>query len=87
VTRAGGGAAGGLQTGGSAGTGQSGVNKGGGGNGGDSSNNPGNSGVVILRYPSSRTIVIGAGLTGTTAPVSTDKVTTITQGTGNVSWV
>jgi hypothetical protein len=31
-------------------------------------------------------ITIGAGLTGSTAPDGADKVTTITQGTGNVSW-
>jgi hypothetical protein len=42
--------------------------------------------LVILRYPSTRTITIGAGLTGTTATVSTDKVTTITAGTGNISF-
>jgi hypothetical protein len=42
--------------------------------------------VVILRYPAARTITLGAGLTGTTATVSTDKVTTITAGTGNVSF-
>jgi hypothetical protein len=46
----------------------------------------GGSGVVILRYPSSRTITIGAGLTGSTATVGADKVTTITAGTGNVSF-
>jgi hypothetical protein len=39
-----------------------------------------------LRYPGTFTITLGAGLTGTTTPVGTDKVTTITQGTGNVSW-
>jgi hypothetical protein len=39
-----------------------------------------------LRYPSVLTITIGAGLTGTTTTVGTDKVTTITAGTGNVSW-
>jgi hypothetical protein len=41
---------------------------------------------VILRYPSSLNITIGAGLTGTTAAVDSDKVTTITAGTGNVSF-
>ena len=46
----------------------------------------GGSGVVILRYPSVYTITIGAGLTGTTATVSSNKVTTITAGSGNVSW-
>jgi hypothetical protein len=39
-----------------------------------------------LRYPSSLTITIGAGLTGSTSTVGDNKVTTITQGTGNVSW-
>jgi hypothetical protein len=46
----------------------------------------GGSGVVILRYPNTYTITLGAGLTGTTTTVSTDKVTTITAGSGNVSW-
>jgi hypothetical protein len=41
---------------------------------------------VILRYPSSYTITIGAGLTGSTSTVAGKKVTTITAGTGNVSW-
>jgi hypothetical protein len=42
---------------------------------------------VILRYPSDFTITIGAGLTGTTTTVGANKVTTITSGIGNVSWV
>ena len=46
----------------------------------------GGSGIVILRYPSDYTITLGAGLTGTTATVSSNKVTTITAGSGNVSW-
>ena len=46
----------------------------------------GGSGVVILRYSNTRTITLGAGLTGTTATVSSNKVTTITAGSGNVSW-
>jgi hypothetical protein len=41
---------------------------------------------VILRYPSARTITIGAGLTGSTSTVGSDKVTTITAGTGNISF-
>ena len=49
--------------------------------GGDGSN-----GLVILQYPSARTITIGAGLTGTTTTVGSNKVTTITAGSGNVSW-
>jgi hypothetical protein len=46
----------------------------------------GASGVVILRYSSIYGITIGAGLTGSTATVGANKVTTITAGTGNVSW-
>ena len=43
-------------------------------------------GVVVLRYPSSYTITIGAGLTGSTSTSGANKITTITAGTGNVSW-
>jgi hypothetical protein len=39
-----------------------------------------------LRYPATYTITIGAGLTGSTTTVGLRKVTTITAGTGNVSW-
>jgi hypothetical protein len=40
-----------------------------------------------LKYADTRTITIGAGLTGSTgAPSGGFKVTTITAGTGNVSW-
>jgi hypothetical protein len=39
-----------------------------------------------LRYPSSYTITLSAGLTGTTSTVGANKVTTITAGTGTVSW-
>jgi hypothetical protein len=42
--------------------------------------------VVILSYPDAYTITLGAGLTGTTATDGSDKVTTITAGTGTVSW-
>jgi hypothetical protein len=68
------------------------TNTGGGGGGGcadDIGNGPGGlggSGVVILRYPNTFTITLGAGLTGTTGTTGSDKVTTITAGTGNVSW-
>jgi hypothetical protein len=41
---------------------------------------------VVLRYPNAYTITLGAGLTGSTAPVSTDNVTTITAGSDTVSW-
>jgi hypothetical protein len=42
---------------------------------------------VILKYPDTRTITIGAGLTGSTgSPSGGYKVTTITAGTGVVSF-
>jgi hypothetical protein len=60
----------------------------GGGRGAGGANNPGymgGSGVVILRYPASYTIS-QTGLTISTTTVGSDKVTTITAGTGTVSW-
>jgi hypothetical protein len=40
-----------------------------------------------LRYPDTKTITIGAGLTGTESAASGGyKRATITAGTGNVSW-
>jgi hypothetical protein len=62
-------------------------NTGAGGNGLSASTyQNGCSGVVILRYSASKNITLGSGLTGSTATVGSNKVTTITQGTGNVSW-
>jgi hypothetical protein len=64
------------------------VNTGGGGGGGqkDIAGAAGGSGLVILRYANTYTITLGAGLTGSTATDGSSKVTTITAGTGNVSW-
>jgi hypothetical protein len=65
------------------------ANSGDGGEGADGSDNgrAGGSGVVILKYPDTRTITIGAGLTGTeSSPSGGFKRATITAGTGNVSW-
>ena len=65
------------------------TNTGGGGGGGKGGypSGAGGSGIVILKYADSKTITIGAGLTGSTAaPSGGYKVTTITAGTGNVSW-
>jgi len=65
---------------------------GGGGNGGrggtvnNLASGAGGSGVVILRYPNTKTITVGAGLTATTATVGTDSVTTFTAGTGTISF-
>jgi hypothetical protein len=39
-----------------------------------------------LKYPDNKTITIGAGLTGSTSSAGGFKSTTITAGTGNVSW-
>ena len=67
-----------------------GANTGDGGSGGGSygeAGRAGGSGVVILKYPDSYTITIGAGLTGSTAgPSGGFKVSTVTAGTGNVSF-
>lgn len=65
-----------------------------GGGGGGTSNSSGSagsggSGIVILRYPSNKTITVGSGLTAgvTNQSVGTnERYTTITAGTGNVSW-
>lgn len=46
----------------------------------------GGSGVVILRYPSSITLTIGAGLTSSTITVGGNKVTTFTAGSDTVSF-
>lgn len=84
----GGGGAGGTG-GGAAGT-QGSSNTGGGGGGGSNISQgngaAGGSGIVILRYATTFNITLGAGLTGTTTTVGASKVTTITNGTGNVSW-
>jgi hypothetical protein len=65
------------------------ANTGGGGGGGGNAGvgGSGGSGVVILRYPDTATISIGAGLTGSESAASGGyKRATITAGTGTVSW-
>lgn len=59
---------------------------GGGGNGNSGSGGNGGTGVVIIRYPNTFTVTIGSGLTGSTATDGSDKVTTFTAGTGNISF-
>jgi hypothetical protein len=94
------GASGGSGVGGNGGTGSSSpgsaatVNRGSGGGGGVGHPNTGvggagSSGVVILRYPSSYTITIGSGLTGTTSTAAGGvKITTFSNagGTGNIQF-
>ena len=46
----------------------------------------GGSGIVILRFPNTFNITVGAGLTSSNATDGTDKVYTFTNGTGNVSF-
>ena len=65
------------------------ANTGGGGGGGiptGQSGGTGGSGIVILRYPNSYTITVGAGLTSTTSTVGTDKVTVFTAGTDTITF-
>ena len=85
---AGGGGTGGVRNGDAPTAG--GVNTGGGGgaargDGGESSA-AGGSGVVILRYPSSNSITVGAGLTSSTSTDGSFKVTTFTAGTDTISF-
>jgi hypothetical protein len=47
---------------------------------------PGGSGVVILRYPASMDITVGAGLTSSTSVVGARKITVFTAGSGQVSF-
>jgi hypothetical protein len=69
-------------------TGSTDPNPGSGGGGGQQggSGTGGVAGIVFLRYSPALTITIGAGLTGTTTTVGSNRVTTITAGTGNVSF-
>ena len=67
------------------------ANTGGGGGGarsrdGARTGGDGGSGAVILRYPNTYTITIGSGLTGSTQTTGSDKVTTFTAGTGNITF-
>jgi hypothetical protein len=78
-----GGGNGSLTTGGGSGTTNTGS---GGGGGAGAAGGNGGSGIIILRYASEYIAVIGAGLTGTTEPAGLYKVTTITQGTGNITF-
>jgi len=70
---------------GTAGTTNTGSGGGGGTGGGSGNGGNGGSGIVILRYPNSYTLTNpGAGLTLSTATDGSDKVTTVTAGTGNI---
>ena len=66
------------------------ANTGGGGgsgaSGGTVQGGNGGSGIVILRYPNTKTITIPGGLTAITTTDGSDKVTTFTAGTGNIQF-
>jgi hypothetical protein len=70
------------------------VNTGGGGGGGGNTGSSGcggnggsgGSGIVIVKYPSSLTISVGAGLTSSETTSGSFKIRTFTAGTGTVSW-
>jgi len=84
-----GGGSGGSTHGGAAGSGT--VNTGGGGGGGGAGSSAatggaGGSGVVILRYPNTFTISVGAGLTSSTTTDGSDKITSFTAGSDTVSF-
>ena len=57
-----------------------------GGGGGGAYWGTGGSGIIIIRYPASRTIVPSAGLTTSTALQGVNKVTQITAGAGTVKF-
>jgi len=64
------------------------VNSGDGGGGNDTAagvSAAGRSGIVIVKYSNAYTLTIGAGLTSSTATSGSDKITTFTAGTGNIS--
>ena len=94
VARGGGGGGGGFASSGAGGTGGGGsgatpgtVNTGGGGGGGQSSANgsAGGSGIVILKYPSTYSLTLAVGLTGSTSTSGNFKITSITAGSGTVT--
>ena len=78
VTRAAGGAGNGNVA--------AGANTGNGAGGGDSVARAGGSGVVILKYPNTITLTIGAGLTSSTVTSGDFKITTFTAGEDTVTY-
>ena len=85
---AGSGGNGGGASGSTSGSGGNGTANTGGGGGGtrNGTGGSGGSGIVILRYPSTKTLTVGAGLTSSTVVVGSDKVTSFTSGTGTVQF-
>ena len=87
ASNGGGAGGGGSSPAGVGGTTNTGGGGGGGAAGGSGTGGSGGSGVVVLKYSEIFTITISGGLTGsTTSPTGGYKITTITAGTGTVSW-
>ena len=62
------------------------ANTGGGAGGTDGASTAGGSGVVIIKYPDTRTITVGGSLTSSTVTTTGYKMTIFTAGTDNVSF-
>jgi hypothetical protein len=63
------------------------INRGGGGGASSSSTSPGGgSGIVIIKYPDTISLTIGAGLTASTSSAGGFKITSFTAGTDVVSF-
>jgi hypothetical protein len=66
------------------------ANTGGGGGGasgyGSSTGGSGGSGIVILRYPDTKTITVGSNLTSSTSTDGSFKVTSFTGGSDTISF-
>ncbi len=75
------GGSGGVGGGGNAENGQGSVNTGGGGGG----RAAGGSGIVLIKYPETASITVGAGLTSSTTTVSPFKITSFTAGTDTIT--
>ena len=72
--------------GGAGGNGTTNTGSGGGGGANSQTGGSGGSGIVIVRYPNTYTISVGAGLTSSTATDGSDKVTSFTAGTDTISF-
>ena len=85
----GGGGNGGVLSGAMAAAGAANTGSGGGGGvsqGAQVAGAAGGSGIIILKYSTLNTILLSAGLTTSTTTVGDSKITTITAGSGTVSW-
>jgi hypothetical protein len=85
----GGGKSGSASSGGGAGNGSSGTaNTGGGGGGNATGTSPGNggSGIVIIRFPDTYSLSVGAGLTSSNSTANGFKTFIFTSGTGTVTF-